>query len=100
MGPGKEILGVFGWVERRKASQPIVFSDERTIGNGSGVPRVLSPRSFGRWAGKGEPGFFGWRDKEDLGGRFLAVFGDFMVAEERCVSRWRRFRKIGRTPPP
>ena len=55
MGTGKEIFGVFGWVERRKASQPIGFSDERTIVVDSAVPRVFWQRSFGRWAGNGEP---------------------------------------------
>ena len=55
MGPGEEILGIFGWVERRKTSQPIGFSDEWTIGVDSAVPRVFWPRSVVRWAGNGTP---------------------------------------------
>jgi hypothetical protein len=54
VGHGEEIFGFFGWVERRKASQPIVFSDGGTIGNRSAVPRVFWQRSFVRWAGNGD----------------------------------------------
>jgi len=44
MGPGEEIFGVFGWVERRKASQPIGFSDEGRIGKRSAVPMFFWQR--------------------------------------------------------
>jgi hypothetical protein len=48
MGPGEEILGVFGWVERRKASQPIGFSDEGRIGIRSAAPMFFWQRDL-RW---------------------------------------------------
>ena len=47
MGPGEEIFVVFGWVERRKASQPIGFSDEGTIRNLSAVPMFFGQRRLG-----------------------------------------------------
>jgi hypothetical protein len=47
MRSGQEIFGVFEWVERRKASQPIVFSGEGTIGNGPDVPMFFWQRSLG-----------------------------------------------------
>jgi hypothetical protein len=47
MGPRKEIFGVFGWVERRKVSQPIGFSSEGTIRKSSAVPLFFWQRSVG-----------------------------------------------------
>ena len=45
-GEGGVVHGEVGWVELRKASQPIVFSDEGTVGNGSAVPRVFWQREW------------------------------------------------------
>jgi hypothetical protein len=47
MGPKEEIFGVFGWVERRKASQPIRFFEDWTIGNRSAVPMFFWQWSVG-----------------------------------------------------
>jgi hypothetical protein len=44
MGPGKELFGVFGWVEWGRASQPIGFSDKGRIGNRSAVPMFFWQR--------------------------------------------------------
>jgi hypothetical protein len=55
MGPRMGIFGVFGRVERRKARQPIGFSDAGRIEVASAVPRVFWQRSFGRWVRNGDP---------------------------------------------
>jgi hypothetical protein len=67
MGPGEEIFGVFGWVERRKASQLIQLSDDETIGSRSAVPMVFWQRSLGNHGEIMDTHFSGRADGEMCG---------------------------------